>query len=251
MQRSCRAFSKSGSRRRNREAAAGVANSSANTGGERGIRTLDTGVSPYNGLANRRLQPLGHLSSSIIKYIQNIDCVLAEVCCVANVHARRYSVWTFQSFFGRDRARCKQAREIVETRTAFFDRYYTSDTCDNGRRKPKAVKLADKGDIYRSKGDVQHLLSRRMEAVNTGKKFPSAQLSLTDFIEKHYLPWRRGAEKSAATGNGYKRVWERYWQKHAGRIPLTDLRTSDATAVLIVMLRRARVHPLSDLKLKY
>src|SRR5207249_224141 len=32
------------------------------TGGERGIRTLDTGFSPYSGLANRRLQPLGHLS---------------------------------------------------------------------------------------------------------------------------------------------------------------------------------------------
>src|SRR5215469_9580283 len=32
-------------------------------GGERGIRTLDTGFSPYNGLANRRLQPLGHLSA--------------------------------------------------------------------------------------------------------------------------------------------------------------------------------------------
>ena len=31
-------------------------------GGEGGIRTLGTGVSPYNGLANRRLQPLGHLS---------------------------------------------------------------------------------------------------------------------------------------------------------------------------------------------
>ena len=34
-------------------------------GGEGGIRTLDTGVSPYNGLANRRLQPLGHLSDSL------------------------------------------------------------------------------------------------------------------------------------------------------------------------------------------
>ena len=34
------------------------------SGGEGGIRTLDTGVSPYNGLANRRLQPLGHLSGS-------------------------------------------------------------------------------------------------------------------------------------------------------------------------------------------
>jgi hypothetical protein len=31
-------------------------------GGERGIRTLDTTFQPYNGLANRRLQPLGHLS---------------------------------------------------------------------------------------------------------------------------------------------------------------------------------------------
>src|SRR6185437_3890533 len=33
-----------------------------NSGGEGGIRTPDRGVSPYNGLANRRLQPLGHLS---------------------------------------------------------------------------------------------------------------------------------------------------------------------------------------------
>jgi hypothetical protein len=32
-------------------------------GGEGGIRTLDTGFGPYNGLANRRLQPLGHLSN--------------------------------------------------------------------------------------------------------------------------------------------------------------------------------------------
>ena len=32
--------------------------------GEAGIRTRDTGLTPYNGLANRRLQPLGHLSGS-------------------------------------------------------------------------------------------------------------------------------------------------------------------------------------------
>lgn len=30
--------------------------------GESGIRTRGTGFSPYTGLANRRLQPLGHLS---------------------------------------------------------------------------------------------------------------------------------------------------------------------------------------------
>src|SRR6267142_353228 len=33
-------------------------------GGERGIRTLDTGLSPYNALAGRPLRPLGHLSDA-------------------------------------------------------------------------------------------------------------------------------------------------------------------------------------------
>ena len=32
------------------------------TGGEAGIRTLGTGLSPYNGLANRRFRPLSHLT---------------------------------------------------------------------------------------------------------------------------------------------------------------------------------------------
>ena len=35
-------------------------------GGEGGIRTPGTGFSQYNGLANRRLQPLGHLSAVAI-----------------------------------------------------------------------------------------------------------------------------------------------------------------------------------------
>ena len=40
------------------------ADASAWVGGEAGIRTLDTAFRPYNGLANRRLQPLGHLTVS-------------------------------------------------------------------------------------------------------------------------------------------------------------------------------------------
>jgi hypothetical protein len=35
-----------------------------NSGGEAGIRTLGTGISQYNGLANRRIRPLCHLSVS-------------------------------------------------------------------------------------------------------------------------------------------------------------------------------------------
>ena len=37
------------------------------SGGEGGIRTPDTGFGPYNGLANRRLQPLGHLSAGFVQ----------------------------------------------------------------------------------------------------------------------------------------------------------------------------------------
>ena len=35
----------------------------AKVGGEAGIRTLGTTLRSYNGLANRRLQPLGHLTT--------------------------------------------------------------------------------------------------------------------------------------------------------------------------------------------
>jgi hypothetical protein len=34
-------------------------------GGAGGIRTLDRALQPYNGLANRRLQPLGHSSGTL------------------------------------------------------------------------------------------------------------------------------------------------------------------------------------------
>ena len=38
-------------------------------GGDAGIRTLDTALGPYNGLANRRLQPLGHVSVKADKHL--------------------------------------------------------------------------------------------------------------------------------------------------------------------------------------
>src|SRR5438094_7455513 len=46
--------------------------SGAKAGGEAGIRTLDTGFGPYNGLANRRLQPLGHLTVLVFLTISAI-----------------------------------------------------------------------------------------------------------------------------------------------------------------------------------
>ena len=44
--------------------------------GEGGIRTPGRGVNPYDGLANRCLKPLGHLSE---RYFNNL--LLAGRCC--------------------------------------------------------------------------------------------------------------------------------------------------------------------------
>src|SRR5215468_12325053 len=41
------------------------------SGGEGGIRTPGTGFSQYNGLANRRIQPLCHLSAA--KFVQHCN----------------------------------------------------------------------------------------------------------------------------------------------------------------------------------
>ena len=40
-------------------------------GGEAGIRTLGRVLKPYNGLANRRLKPLGHLTADLQVYVNS------------------------------------------------------------------------------------------------------------------------------------------------------------------------------------
>src|SRR5581483_7690880 len=51
----------------------------ASVSGEGGIRTLDTAFGPYNGLANRRLRPLGHLSKSVVS--RPVVCPPVELEC--------------------------------------------------------------------------------------------------------------------------------------------------------------------------
>jgi hypothetical protein len=59
------------------------------SGGEGGIRTLGTGVSPYNGLANRRIRPLCHLSGLLYR-------LLADA--LRDVVFARQGAWSIQRF---------------------------------------------------------------------------------------------------------------------------------------------------------
>jgi integrase len=125
-----------------------------------------------------------------------------------------------------------QKGELIETPTAFFARYYISESYANGRRKTKCEKLAERSDIYRSKKDVQPLFDAAMARVN-GKQERSAtaQMSLSDYFDGHYLPWVE-MNKAAATVNGYKQVWFKYLKPHVGKIALANLRTVQVTKLL-------------------
>jgi integrase len=130
----------------------------------------------------------------------------------------------------RNRIPRKQKGEIIETRSAFFGRYY--HTAEDGTRKQKAVKLAEKSDLYRSRVDVQLLMDNLMRTINEeAASAVTPQHTLEDFIENHYLPWV-DANKSAATANGYKRLWHCYLKPQLGAVRISDLQTVQVSAVL-------------------
>jgi integrase len=123
----------------------------------------------------------------------------------------------------------KQTGQIIETRRAFFARYY--HTTEDGDRKQKCVKLADKSDLYRSKADVQPLMDKLMAGVNGQEKTFSPQQTLTEFVETAYLPWCR-TTKAAATVECYRTNWVGKLKPHVGDIPLVNLKTTQVTALL-------------------
>ena len=135
----------------------------------------------------------------------------------------------------RNRKPSPQVGQRVETPTAWHLRYYTNEVYTTGKRagkrKQRLVMLAPKNGQYRSWADVVPIIRRILDEVNADREGVTADTTLTDFIGKQYLPWVE-ANKSAATANDYKRRWENSWKSHVGNIGLTELQTSQVTAVL-------------------
>jgi hypothetical protein len=50
--------------------------------GEGGIRTRGRGICPYDGLANRYLQPLGHLSGFFVAIVNKQNRIVAKILFV-------------------------------------------------------------------------------------------------------------------------------------------------------------------------
>jgi integrase len=123
----------------------------------------------------------------------------------------------------------KQRGQRFETAISFFIRYYVTD--EDGERKQKAVKLCDKSDLYRSWADVEPLIERVLAGINGEAELVSGQLTLTQFVEEHYLPWARD-NRAAPSFNSYERIWKRLWKPQIGNIRLANLSTADVSKVL-------------------
>jgi hypothetical protein len=68
-----------------------------------------------------------------------------------------------------------------------FIHYYI--TTADGKRKKNFVKLCDKSARYRVWADVEALIIRELEKANGQHDGPSASITITEFVEKHYQPW--------------------------------------------------------------
>jgi integrase len=137
----------------------------------------------------------------------------------------------------------KQRGQIIETASAFYVRYYITAPAtekDAKRlkvgvgemvRKQVAEKLVDRSDLYRSPTDVQPLVERVMERVNSHVTMLSGQAPLAEYVETVYLPWAK-ANKAAATHDGYRKLWEKCLKPSIGKIPLVNLSTVQVTRLL-------------------
>src|ERR1700736_6837471 len=86
-------------------------------GGEGGIRTPGRSFSPYNGLANRRLQPLGHLSAanfsqhcSLLPHLVTVSPSIVSPLSIAAFWCTRHQIVTNASSFAT--ATCFESRFV-------------------------------------------------------------------------------------------------------------------------------------------
>ena len=123
------------------------------------------------------------------------------------------------------------------------------DVIENGRvvRKQRARKLAEYSDRYRTESDVRPLLDDILRPLNEGKTRPEGTLSVSQFVEDHYLPF--GEENfKPSTIAGYKKMWEAYLSPRLTNILVRDFRTVDAANLLADLHRK---HNLGRTTLKH
>ena len=105
-------------------------------------------------------------------------------------------------------------------------------------RKQHCEKLADYGDRYRTKKDVQPLLDEKLVQLNAERKSPEARksaaastLSVAGYWKDYFLPFAQ-AELKPSTVHGYKNLWKMYLGPRLATTIIGDFRCVTATKLL-------------------
>ncbi|HEV2340249.1 MAG TPA: hypothetical protein VGS15_00455 [Candidatus Acidoferrales bacterium] len=145
------------------------------------------------------------------------------------------------------RARRHQTGYIFRVKRSWYGRWYENRIIDGQAvRRQHCEKLADYGDLYRTRKDVQSLLDEKLESVNSGHCRPESTSSVADYAKQFFLPWAN-AELKPSTALGYRNLFHLYIEKHAARLTMRNFRCMNGTNILASIYRE---HGLSRKSLR-
>jgi len=103
-------------------------------------------------------------------------------------------------------------------------------------RRLKTHRLADVDDRCRTISDARKLAADFLRPLNKGKLDARSTMSLTDFVDQHWLKWAE-VQIRPATYYNYKRTWERYLRPKFGDTVLRDVRKRDVLPLLDLSIK--------------
>lgn len=131
---------------------------------------------------------------------------------------------------------------IKKSHGAWFGVWYQDELRDGTiRRVQKSKKLAHYGERYRCKRDVRPLLEEILEPLNGGNCDVRSTMSLSEFVEKDWLPHCE-RELRPATIRGYKDVWNRHVKPYIGDLALREIQAVTATDLLAKLRQQGIGH---------
>jgi integrase len=126
-----------------------------------------------------------------------------------------------------------QEGQIFRKGNGWYLRYREPEYQPDGsvKRVQKCRKLANYGGALRTKSAVRVLADEFLAPLNNGTTTVDSSMSLTDFMEKRYLPFVK-EHKAPSTYAGYRNLWSLYLKDRA-TLPLRDYRTCECDELLV------------------
>ena len=138
----------------------------------------------------------------------------------------------------------EQKGQVFRKGKSWFVRYCDDVMQPDGTIKRKRVckKLSvDFCDEYRTRKSVQSFVDEILAPVNGGLLNPQSTMSVTEFVEKVYLPEYVTKQLRVATLKQYRDVWEDHLKARMGKLTLRGFRTVHGEQLLAQIAAQTRL----------